>query len=265
MPAATRVFFPYQQAMKRTLILILAAAVSALCFPRSGSGKAYRSHAADSVNVDSVAMADSIVIPDEIITLSDQDYEDVARELGVEIAAIKAVVDIEAGKMHQGFSAPGKPLINFDLSMFRQFARRNGVNLSPYTRSHSIVFARPDSRRYGSQQNAQHERLKAAMTIDRNSAIQGTFWGMFQIGGFNWKLCGCKSIDEFVKKMSRSERDQLELFAAFIKSIGLDAALRDKNWAKFARRYNGPSYASRGYHTRMANAYARHKKLEKSN
>ena len=249
--------------MKRTLILILAAAVSALCFPRSGSGKAYRSHAANSVNVDSVAMADSIVIPDEIITLSDQDYEDVARELGVEIAAIKAVVDIEAGKMHQGFSAPGKPLINFDLSMFRQFARRNGVNLSPYTRSHSIVFARPDSRRYGSQQNAQHERLKAAMTIDRNSAIQGTFWGMFQIGGFNWKLCGCKSIDEFVKKMSRSERDQLELFARFIENSGMADDIRKKKWLNFALKYNGPKARSRGYHTRLAAAYKRHKNNDK--
>ena len=251
--------------MKHVITLILALSASALCFSRTAGSKAHHGSHPASTAVDSVAPPDSIVIPDEIITLTEQDYEEVARELGVETAAIKAVVDIEAGKQHQGFSAPGKPLINFDLSMFRQQARRNGVNLSPYTRSHSVVFSRPDSRRYGSQQNAQHERLKAAMTIDRKSAVQGTFWGMFQIGGFNWKLCGCNSIDEFVKKMSRSERDQLELFAAFIKSIGLDSALREKNWAKFARRYNGASYASRGYHTRMANAYARHKKLEKSN
>ena len=85
---------------------------------------------------------------------------------------------------------------------------------------------------------------------------------MFQIGGFNWKLCGCSDIQEFVRRMSTSEREQLELFAAFIKSIGIDKALRNKDWATFARRYNGPSYASRGYHTRMAKAYQRHKALE---
>ena len=32
-------------------------------------------------------------------------------------------------------------------------------------------------------------------------------------------------------------------------------SLRNKNWATFARKYNGPSYAKRGYHTKMAKAY----------
>ncbi|WP_354668699.1 N-acetylmuramidase domain-containing protein, partial [uncultured Duncaniella sp.] len=36
-----------------------------------------------------------------------------------------------------------------------------------------------------------------------------------------------------------------------------------KNWAAFARGYNGPAYARRRYHTRMASAYARHSKCEK--
>lgn len=83
---------------------------------------------------------------------------------------------------------------------------------------------------------------------------------MFQIGGFNWKKCGAESIDDFVERMSRSERDQLDLFAEFITRAGLLKHLQNKNWAAFARGYNGPSYASRGYHTRMASAYARHLK-----
>lgn len=201
--------------------------------------------------------------PTEIVRLTEEDYRAVAEELGVETAAIKAVVDIEAGKSHQGFFAPGLPLVNFDLSMFRQRARRNGVNLSKYQRSHATVFSRANARRHGSTQAAQQERLRLARTIDNTTAVEGTFWGMFQIGGFNWKLCGCSSIDEFVERMSRSEREQLELFATFIKNIGIDKYLKTKNWAAFARRYNGASYARRGYHTRMANAYARHKKLEK--
>lgn len=200
-----------------------------------------------------------------ILRLTEQDYRDVAKALNVETATIKAVVDIEAGKLHQGFFAPGKPLVNFDLSMFRQHARRNGINLSRYSKSHATVFSRPNARRHGSTQAAQQERLRLARTIDNKTGIEGTFWGMFQIGGFNWKLCGCSSINEFVEKMSRSERDQLDLFANFIKSCDLDKHLRSKNWSAFARRYNGTSYAARGYHTRLAQAYARHKALEKSN
>ena len=88
----------------------------------------------------------------------------------------------------------------------------------------------------------------------------GTFWGMFQIGGFNYKLCGCDSVDEMVRLMSYSELEQLELFATFITNTGMLPDLKAKNWAAFARKYNGASYARRGYHTKMANAYARFKK-----
>lgn len=196
----------------------------------------------------------------EILRLTEDDYKEVAEMLGVETAAVKAVVEIEVGPTHQGFSAPGMPLINFDFSMFTQFCRRNGVNLSKYRKSHPLVFNAPSARKYGSRQKAQHARLRAARTIDERTAIEGTFWGMFQIGGFNWRKCGASSINDFVERMSRSERDQLELFAQFLKTTKLDKQLKAKNWAAFARGYNGPSYARRGYHTRMARAYAKYSK-----
>ncbi len=192
--------------------------------------------------------------------LTEQDYEEFAAELGVEVAAVKAVVDIETGRTRQGFWTEGKPVINFDLAVFRQMAARHKINLSKYTSTHAVVFNRPNISRYGSQQAAVQARLDAAMTIDSVSAIEGTFWGMFQIGGFNWRQCGTESAKEFVKLMSRSERDQLELFGEFITRSGLLPALKAKNWSAFARGYNGPSYAARNYHTRLARAYERHKK-----
>lgn len=198
--------------------------------------------------------------PNVIHRLTEKDYQEVAQRLGVEVASIKAIVDIEAGKAHEGFSEPGKPLINFDLTMFRRFASKKGIPLGKYSQSHAVVFSRPNTRKYGSQQAAQHARLNAARTIDNTTAIEGTFWGMFQIGGFNWRKCGAKDINDFVTRMSRSERDQLDMFASFIESSGLLKYLKAKNWAAFAKGYNGPSYAARGYHTRLAAAYARHKK-----
>jgi hypothetical protein len=59
--------------------------------------------------------------------------------------------------------------------------------------------------------------------------------------------------------MSYSELEQLELFAALIVNCDMVQYLRTKNWAGFARRYNGASYARKGYHTRMANAYNKYK------
>ncbi len=193
-------------------------------------------------------------------TLTLEDYQAVARELDIPVACIRAVVDIEAGPKSEGFNSDNTPLINFDLTMFRQNARKHHINLNKYKASHPVVFAAPNVRKYGSRQAAQYARLDAAMTIDTVCALESTFWGMFQIGGFNWKLCGCGSVKEFVHRMSYSEREQLELFAAFLKARNLTGYLRNRDWAAFSLRYNGPSYKQRRYDTRMAAAYAKYSK-----
>ncbi len=191
--------------------------------------------------------------------LTERDFEEFAKELGVEVAAVKAVVEIEAGKQHKGFWAKGKPLMNFDLSVYRQMAKRHKINLGKYAKSHPAIFARPNIAKYGSQQAAVRARFDQACDIDSVTAIEGTFWGMFQIGGFNWRQCGTSSPLEFARLMSRSERDQLELFGEFISRTGLLPALKAKNWNAFARGYNGPNYAARGYHRRLAQAYNKYK------
>lgn len=219
--------------------------------------------AAQPITVDSIIvneiMAD-MPANDVIHRLTEDDFVKAAEELGVDVATIKAVISIEAGPGHQGFHAPGQPLINFDLTMFRRAAAKRKVNLDKHRKKHKVVFNRPDTKKYGSYQAAQHARLRSAMEIDSVAAIDGTFWGMFQIGGFNWKKCGTASRGEFLQRMSRSEQDQLELFVNFIKANGMDKYLRKKDWAGFARQYNGPSYARRGYHTRLAKAYKKYNK-----
>lgn len=240
---------------RRFALLVLAALFSAVLLSQEDSSSTLKT----STDTLSRTLAEcEKLFSDTIITLTEEDFQEVARRLGVEVAAIKAVVDIEAGQSHQGFAAPGKPLINFDLTMFRRFASKRGVNLSRYSKSHAVVF----SASRGSQTRA-HNRLDAAMSINPHAAIEGTFWGMFQIGGFNYKQCGCKSVAEMVERMSKSELEQLELFAQFIKNAGMLEDLRKKNWAGFARKYNGSSYASRGYHTKMANAYKKFKSQSK--
>ncbi len=201
-------------------------------------------------------------IPDSLVIdrLTDDDYKHAAKELGIDVAAIKAVVQIEAGANLNGFHAPRVPLINFDLTMFMRAAKKRGINLVEARKTHPVVFSKPNIRRYGSYQEAQHARLTSAMSIDSIAAIEGTFWGMFQIGGFNWNKCGASSHFDFVERMSRSEAEQLNMFASFIKANKLDKYLKQKDWETFARIYNGPSYKKRNYHTRMAAAYKKFSK-----
>lgn len=185
--------------------------------------------------------------------LSDTDYQNIAKELGIEVATIKAVVSIEAGPRLEGFLAPGVPVINFDRKMYNSIRNKatSGKKVAANTKIPDGITSSYGKKEWG--------ELIAARKINEDRANMGTFWGMFQIGGFNYKLCGCTDIDEFVKLMSHSEYMQLELFAAFVTNTGMVKHLRNRNWSAFARMYNGASYAKRGYHTRMANAYKKFK------
>lgn len=185
-------------------------------------------------------------------TLTEADYRTVAAELGVEVAAIKAVVRIEAGAAHEGFWAPGVPVVNFDKSMYNKARPTSSARA---TGEAARVPAGIKSA-YGRKEWGQ---LVAHRKINEERANMGTFWGMFQIGGFNYKKCGCRTVAEFVERMSFSEFEQLQLFANFITNTGMLVDLKNKDWRSFARKYNGASYAARGYHTRMASAYAQYK------
>lgn len=182
--------------------------------------------------------------------LTEEDYLQAAKELGVEVAVIKAVVKIEAGAKLQGFWAPGVPVANYSQSLYNRYSAK--------TKGRKLTDAKvPD----GLTGYALKEwtSLTNARKKNADAADMGTYWGMFQICGSHYKLCGCESVKEMVDKMCESEHSQLELFATFIKNTGMLESLRKKDWTTFARKYNGPSYAKRGYHTRMAKEYAKYK------
>lgn len=206
------------------------------------------------VRVDSVPVADEST---RYSKLTDEDFRMVAEELGVEVAAIKAVVSIEAGANMKGFWAPGVPMINFDRSMYNRF--RNSVKDKSGAKGEKVPAGLSG---YALREWTQ---LINARKVNAKGALMGTFWGMFQIGGFNYRLCGCEDVNEMVRLMSYSELEQLELFATFITNTGMLQDLKNKNWSAFARKYNGTSYARRGYHTKMANAYKKFKAAETRN
>lgn len=242
----------------------LTAGVLALVVTATGSSlpESETAEAAEAENIDAPEAAAEEQEDDasRYTSLTMADYKAVADELGIPVAAIRAVVEIEAGPKGEGFNPDNTPIINFDLTMFRQAAKRQGINLNKYKSSNAVVFRALDRKKYGSIQSAQYARLHSAMEIDTVAALEGTFWGMFQIGGFNWKLCGCKSVREFVELMSYSERAQLELFARFMEARNLVRFIRNKQWSEFALRYNGPGYKKHGYDKRMASAYKRFSK-----
>jgi hypothetical protein len=104
----------------------------------------------------------------------------------------------------------------------------------------------------------EYDRLVAARNIDPDCALESCSVGSYQIMGFHWKLLGHTSVEDYYESMQLSEAAHLGAFCRFIQADSrLLKALRENNWASFARIYNGPAYAKHGYDRRMAKAYVK--------
>lgn len=106
------------------------------------------------------------------------------------------------------------------------------------------------------------ERLYRAMELDKEAALMSASWGRYQIMGFNHKLAGFSTVEEFAEAMKTSERKQLEAFVSFIKSAGLKDEFRKiggvaKACEPFARAYNGPGQVVK-YSNAIAAEYRRY-------
>ena len=189
--------------------------------------------------------------------ISEQQFKKSAQALNVEVAAIKAVAEVESAG--DGFLPGGKPKILFEPHIFWKQLRLKGINPSMFMEENpDILYPTWKSGAYGPV-SKQHDRLERAAKINREAALLSASWGRFQIMGFNWKLCGSSSLQEFINDMHENEDKHLHLFTAYIKSTYLDDELRNRDWAGFARGYNGPQYVKNRYDTKLRNAYTKYK------
>ena len=183
-------------------------------------------------------------------TLNEQDFKRAADRLGCEVAAIKAVAEVESGGK-TGFLPDKRPKILFESRWFHKLTGGR------FDASHPDISTPTWVRNYKGGA-AEYDRLGAAIVLDRPAALKSASWGMFQILGVNHAVAGFDNVDAFVKASLESEGMQLDAFVGFVISNKLDDELRDKRWADFARVYNGPGFAENKYDKKMADAYARH-------
>ena len=180
--------------------------------------------------------------------LTNEDYARAARELKCDVAAIRAVVDVES--LGGGYQRDGRPKILFERHCFHRDTKGRWSNLYPH-----ISAQRPGGYKGGPREYA---RLEQAMLLDRTAALRSASWGAYQIMGFNHRSVGFNSVEDFVAAMVESSARQLHAFLAFIRTNRLERYLRKRDWARFARGYNGPSYRINRYDQKLASAYARY-------
>lgn len=184
--------------------------------------------------------------------ITPQQYEHAAKDIGCEVACIKAVEEVES--KGSGFLADGKPMILFEPHIFWKELRKRGI--TPVVSD--ICYPKWLTKPYG-KYSEQHGKLERAAKIHREAALSSCSWGKFQIMGFNYKMCECSTLQDFINAMYKNEGEHLRLFVNYIQSAYLDDELREKDWEGFARQYNGAAYAKNRYDIKLAEAYNKYK------
>jgi len=199
-----------------------------------------------------MASTDPLPFAGAAAPLDPSDLEAATSTLGVDVATIRAVLTVETGGAG-GFLTDGskRPRILFEAHIF---GRLTG---GKFNTSHPDISRASWTTGLYLGGAAEYGRLARAVDLDRRAALSAASWGLFQILGTNFQAAGFTSVENYVAAMMKGEREHLLAFCAFVKANRLTTALRARDWAAFARSYNGPSYAVNRYDEKLAAAYER--------
>lgn len=186
--------------------------------------------------------------------LDDVDLPRLGKLIGVGEDEIHAVIDVETAG--GGFDASGRPKMLFEPHIFY---RELGPARRAVAVGKGLAYPKWGTKPYPKDS---YPRLAEAMEIDRAAALRSASWGLGQIMGFNHKLVGYADVESMVSAFCIDEEYHLRAMVDFILTEHLDDDLRRHDWSGFARGYNGAGYATHGYHTRLAAAYAKWAKIK---
>jgi hypothetical protein len=197
--------------------------------------------------------------------LKHADLVNAAQRLDMPLANIYAVNEVES--KGRGFLDIDKPVILFERHiMYRRLSKvrhesDNHTDLK--RRADQLAAAHPAivNPKAGGYVGgaAEHQRLGSARVLNDMAALESASWGAFQIMGFHWKRLGYASVQDFVAAMSANESQQFDAFVRFIETDPtLYKALKTRQWAVFAKHYNGPDYRRNLYDIKLQRAFERH-------
>lgn len=180
--------------------------------------------------------------------LSDAAFAAAAAQLNVEVAAIRAVAEVESPG--EAFDDQGRPRILFERHYFHRLTGGRFARSDP-------DLSNPTWGGYG-KFRAQYPKLQRAYRLDPDAALQSASWGRFQIMGEHYARLGYASPQHMVQAFSRSEDEHLRAFVRFVQTDSvLLRALQRRDWAAFARTYNGKGYRKNAYDEHLRQAYER--------
>jgi hypothetical protein len=188
-------------------------------------------------------------------SLTWEDIRRAAADLGIEPCAMQAVCAVESAG--NGFLPSGRAKILFEGHIFWRELKKRGLDPEEYAQTHPTVLYPKWTKAHYLSGEKEHDRLREAVSIHEEAALASASWGAFQIMGFNHAACGYATVRDFVQAQEQSAMVQLEAFCGFIHSNNLVRHLKNRDWAAFAKSYNGPGYEQNRYDQKLAEAYER--------
>lgn len=186
--------------------------------------------------------------------LDDIDLPKLGARLGVGEDELHAFIDVET--RGTGFDPQGRPRILFERHIFHKYV--------PASKKHKAINAGLASLTPGGygKESEQYDKLKQAIAIDRKAALFSCSWGLGQVMGFNHTLAGYNDVEQMIAAFMDDEEAHLEAAVTFIQRTGLADELRRHDWAAFAKGYNGPKYRINRYDAKLAEAFAKWKRIK---
>jgi hypothetical protein len=178
--------------------------------------------------------------------LTQQVLDEAGAIVGIPNAAMWAVIMVESSGA--GFQPDRRPKILFERHLFHRATRGR------FDARHPDI-SKPSAGGYGAAGAHQYDRLDEAIGLDRQSALASASWGLGQVLGSNFAVAGFGSVDDLVDKMVQSERHQLLGMFRFIEGNNLGRHLKNRDWVRFARGYNGPAAERNGYPHKLEAAF----------
>jgi hypothetical protein len=184
---------------------------------------------------------------------AEDDFMRIAERLGIDAAALGAVMDVEAPPVVPAFGADRRPAIMFEGHIFSRLTEHRFDTSHP-----EVSHAHFDRSRRPRDQAGRWQQFEEAFALDPDAAMKATTWGRFAILGLNHRTSGFETVGELAHFLSESESNQYE--AALLGFIGgkhLADALQRHDWEGFARKYTGPGAAARRRASELREAYER--------
>ena len=189
--------------------------------------------------------------------ITDADLILASIDLNIDLAVLKAIKEVESGGVGIQNSIP---TMLFEGHIFWQRLQLRKINPNNYVKGNeNILYPKWTKRYYTGKNQGEYERLKKAIQINEAAAYESASYGLFQIMGNNYRMCGYSSAKEMFQKMCQNTDNHLDAFIKFIKAKNLVPYMKTKSWRKIAYLYNGPAYAQNNYHIKLERAYNKYK------